>query len=191
MSRFQTAVLSVLYNHYSTPFYFDAYGGEKKVINKNLIVHEFSGSDTFSIFPYPNQRDGFFANVNILLVGGGGGGGQFGGGGGGGAGEVYQASYKFPTGSYQIVIGSGGDVGIDGTNTEISPVQIKALGGGAGGSAFLDDARRGASGGGAGGRSNAFGAEGIRGNKGGASFGNIGGGGGGGAGENGKAAGIL
>ena len=37
-----------------------------------------------------------------------------------------------------------------------------ALGGGAGGSAFLDDARRGASGGGAGGRSNAFGAEGIR-----------------------------
>ena len=89
------------------PFYFNAYGGEKKVINKNLIVHEFSSNDTFSIFPYADQRDGFFANVNILLVGGGGGGGQFDGGGGGGAGEVYQASYKFPTGSYQVVIGSG------------------------------------------------------------------------------------
>ena len=63
MSRFQTAVLSVPITTTQPPFYFDAYGGEKKVISKNLIVHEFSGSDTFSIFPYPTSE-----TVSLLML---------------------------------------------------------------------------------------------------------------------------
>ncbi len=172
------------------PMYFDAVGGTKTIVNNNLIIHTFDDDGTFTIFPYDSDQINFLAKINVLLVGGGGGGGPYDGAGGGGGGEVSNSSYQLPRGSYSIVLGSGGDVGYNGLNSTLSNIDLKALGGGAGGSAFLDDAQRGASGGGAGGRSDKLGGLGIRGNNGGAAIGNVGGGGGGGAGEKGQNAGI-
>lgn len=173
------------------PMLFEAVGGDKQIISNNLIIHKFDSDGSFTIFPYDDEQENFEATINVLLVGGGGGGGPYNGAGGGGAGEVLNSTYQFPKGSVSIVIGSGGDVGFNGLPSTISLSDIKALGGGAGGSAFLDDAQRGASGGGAGGRSDKLGAIGLRGNNGGASIGNVGGGGGGGAGEKGQNAGAV
>lgn len=176
----------------SPPMYFNAFGGTKEIISNDLIIHKFENNGTFSIFPYDESDDeNFRANINVLLIGGGGGGGPYDGAGGGGAGEVQQSNQSFPKGSFNIVIGSGGDVGYNGTNSTISVLDLVAIGGGHGGSAFLDDAQRGASGGGAGGRSDKLGGLGIRGNNGGAAIGNVGGGGGGGAGEKGQNAGAV
>lgn len=167
------------------PMYFDAFGGDEKIELDNLIVHKYNNSGIFSIIPY---NDSTFESVpiNVFFVGGGGGGGAFNGGGGGGAGQVKQSTYLFPKGTYTVLIGSGGLTGLNGGDTVIPELGIKAIGGGGGGSAFTDDAKQGASGGGAGGRSNSFGAPGLRGNSGGASIGNVGGGGGGGAGFKGQ-----
>lgn len=167
------------------PMYFDAFGGDEKILFDDLIVHKYVNSGIFSIVPY---NDSTFESVpiEVFFVGGGGGGGAFDGGGGGGAGQIKQSLYMFPKGNYTVIIGSGGLVGLNGQDTIIPEIGIKALGGGGGGSAFSDDAKQGASGGGAGGRSNSFGALGLRGNSGGASIGNVGGGGGGGAGFNGQ-----
>ena len=173
------------------PMYFDAVGGTKEIVNNNLIIHKFDNDGTFTIFPYDDDQANFQAKINVLLVGGGGGGGPYDGAGGGGAGEVLNSSYQASKGSMSIVLGSGGDVGYNGLNSTLSVLDLVALGGGTGGSAFLDDAQRGASGGGAGGRSDKLGGLGMRGNNGGAAIGNVGGGGGGGAGEKGQNAGAV
>jgi hypothetical protein len=167
------------------PMYFNAFGGNEKIVTNNLIVHKFYNDGVFSIVPYPNQNFDY-AEINFLLVAGGGGGGAFDGGGGGGGGQVKFSSYKFPAGSYDIVIGSGGLTGLNGKDTSIPKIGIKTNGGGGGGSAFTNNAKTGGNGGGAGGRSNSLGAIGLGGNNGGASIGNVGGGGGGGAGERGQ-----
>lgn len=167
------------------PMYFDAFGGNEKIVTDNLIIHKFLNDGTFSIVPYPNQNFDF-ANINFLLVAGGGGGGAFDGGGGGGGGQVKFSSYKFPAGTYDIIIGSGGLTGLNGKDTSIPKIGIKSNGGGGGGSAFTNNAKSGGNGGGAGGRSNSLGAIGLGGNRGGSSIGNVGGGGGGGGGEIGQ-----
>ena len=173
------------------PMFFDAVGGTKEIVNNNLIIHTFDSDGTFTIFPYDDDQVNFQAKINVLLVGGGGGGGPYDGAGGGGAGEVINSDHQAPKGSMNIVLGSGGDVAYNGLNSTLSVLDLVALGGGAGGSAFLDDAQRGASGGGAGGRSDKLGGLGMRGNSGGAAIGNVGGGGGGGAGEKGQNAGAV
>ena len=77
--------------------------------------------------------------IDILLVGGGGGGGrnysgqlQQGGGGGGGGGVVYKTSFSVTPGTYQVTVGEGGAIGVNGGNTTVSGFGLTAYGGGAG-----------------------------------------------------------
>ena len=77
--------------------------------------------------------------IDILLEGGGGGGGQNkpselqqGGGGGGGGGVVYKTSFAVTPGSYQVTVGEGGAIGMNGGNTSVSGLGLTAYGGGAG-----------------------------------------------------------
>jgi hypothetical protein len=90
-------------------------------------------------------------NVDILIVAGGGGGagtGGSGGGGGGAGGLVYASSQSFTAGTYNAVIGAGGALGQNGSNSTFTG-QTAAVGGGAGG-AFQSAGATGGSGGGSG-----------------------------------------
>lgn len=78
--------------------------------------------------------------VEILLVGGGGGGGanhpsdtNKGGGGGGAGGVVHKTSFNVKEGIYDVTIGAGGAVGVNGGETTIVGLGLTAYGGGAGG----------------------------------------------------------
>lgn len=162
------------------PMYFNAYGGDETYATEDLMVHKFSNDGVFLISPYNNETFEY-AEIDILLVGGGGGGGRFNGGGGGGGGQVKKTRLRMQQGGYTIKIGSGGTTGYNGLETTIKEIGIKAIGGGAGGSAFtFNGGKDGGCGGGAGGRSNSNGGKGFNGFDGGSSFGDTGGGGGGG-----------
>jgi len=90
-------------------------------------------------------------NVDILIVAGGGGGagtGGSGGGGGGAGGLVYASSQSLTAGTYNAVIGAGGALGQNGSNSTFTG-QTAAVGGGAGG-AFQSAGAAGGSGGGSG-----------------------------------------
>ena len=141
--------------------------------------------------------------IHILLVGGGGGGNQDGGGGGGAGGFVENSSYNKSSGTYNIVIGSGGTrsatqnirggVGGDTTISYGGSVVYTTKGGGGGGPYPADSSANADGGSGAGaGRAtggdlgdsiqNSYGGIGF-GNSGGTDYSNNGAGGGGGAGS--------
>ena len=172
------------------PMYFTAFGGDEIFSTGNLIVHKFYNDGIFQIVPY-NSSTFTTANIQFIIVGGGGGGGLFRGGGGGGGAEVKQSTLRFPQGGFTIDIGQGGSDGINGTKSSIVELGVHAQGGGAGGSAFEDNANAGGNGGGAGGRSNSQGGSSFGGNSGGSSTGQYGGGGGGGAGGSGQSSPVL
>lgn len=136
------------------------------------------------------------SNVDILIIAGGGGGGgtgNNGGGGGGAGGLVYASSQSLTAGTYSAVIGVGGAVGQNGSNSTFTG-QTAAVGGGAGGD-YQGSGATGGSGGGGGrdsGTSSGGAATASQGNAGGAGGGTScasagGGGGAGGAGVNGGA----
>lgn len=89
--------------------------------------------------------------VEVLLVGGGGGGGTtnaYGAGGGGAGGVIHRQGVFLNEGTYDIVVGAGGEIGADGLDT--SAFGFRALGGGAGSNAgSTSTGRSGGSGGGA------------------------------------------
>jgi hypothetical protein len=69
--------------------------------------------------------------VNYFAIGGGGGGGA-GPGGGGGAGGLQMGSMSLSVGTYNIVIGPGGPIHTNGSNTTFGTTLVVALGGGFG-----------------------------------------------------------
>lgn len=89
--------------------------------------------------------------AEVLLVGGGGGGGttnQYGAGGGGAGGVIHRQGVFLNEGTYDIVVGAGGEIGADGQDS--SAFGFRALGGGAGSNAGSTSAgHSGGSGGGA------------------------------------------
>ena len=93
-------------------------------------------------------------SVELLMVGGGGGGGEgddtYGGAGGGAGGFVHLANLPVTAGEYSVVIGEGGEVGMNGGNTSFSAFDLVAYGGGAGSAGqSYNGGKDGASGGGA------------------------------------------
>lgn len=110
--------------------------------------------------------DGVF-EVEYFIVAGGGGGGQPSGGGGGGAGGVLNGKTRLSVGTYQVIVGRGGQPNQNGQNSVFK--NFTAIGGGKGGSFRSNTAGNGGSGGGAGAESNSSGGfnSGIQGNRGG------------------------
>ena len=142
---------------------------------------------------------GFTTQAKLLLVAGGGGGaystsgGSYGNGGAGGAGQVlYVDSLTLSSGSYNIVVGSGGAGGSFSARTQGSngnpstALGYTANGGGGGGGASPTNAGRSVTGG-SGGGGGANGAGGTGTFSGGSNASTLGGGGGGGATANGTA----
>ena len=112
-------------------------------------VHTFTSDGTFDI-----ARGG---EVECLVVGGGGGGGYTNGAGAGAGGLVFVPNELVTAGSYEVLVGEGGDMSPDGsTSTDGFPggdsqiFGIKGLGGGPGGSNGGQRSRDGGSGGGRG-----------------------------------------
>lgn len=123
----------------------DATGGTVTTCRVNDVkyqVHTFASSGQFSI---PHH-----GHVEVLVVGGGGGGGsgswpRYGGGGGAG-GVVYKSELFLTNGVYNIVIGAGGAIGVNGGAT--TAFGMTAWGGGCGATGGGANAASGASGGG-------------------------------------------
>ena len=92
--------------------------------------------------------------VNYFAIGGGGGGGS-GPGGGGGAGGLQMGSMNLSVGTYNIVIGAGGPIHTNGSNTTFGTTLVVALGGGFGANGWpsTETAGSGGCGGGQGGGS--------------------------------------
>lgn len=90
--------------------------------------HTFTTSGTLSVTGT--------TNIEVLVVAGGGGGGYFQSGGGGAGGLAYNPAVPVTTGSYPIVIGSGGPGANGGsaTGNDTTAFSITAKGGGRGGS---------------------------------------------------------
>ena len=149
-------------------------------------IHSFTNDGTFTITP-----ESVAGLVDVLIVGGGGGGGiNYGGGGGGGS--VILTNLTLTSGSYAIVVGSGGTSGtgngVRGVNGgSSSAFSLTATGGGGGASYSAAAGSAGTGGGGSGGGGFA-GAGTPPGGSGGLPYGSKGGGGGGGARGNGQAA---
>src|SRR5210317_2154632 len=177
-AQLQSAIrsFSLVYN------YFTASGGAVTT-NGGYTYRRFTSNGTLTV-----SSGGV---IEYLVVGGGGGGGDAPGG-GGGAGQVIQGSVLLSSGSYAIVIGTGGTGGVgstgastngygkNGTSTTFNG--LTAIGGGGGGNYYTSYGRDGASGGGGGGYGG-FGGTGLAGYDGGdGSSGAGGGSGGGGAG---------
>lgn len=123
----------------------------------DYFIHTFTNANEVETFTVTGSGE-----VEVLLVGGGGGGGAYNGGGGGG-GQVLNDTLTLTAGVYRIVVGAGGEPGTctgpgSGTGPEdgvaggngglTEAFDLKALGGGGGGS--LGKGRDGASGGGGG-----------------------------------------
>lgn len=111
----------------------------------DYVIHTFTQSDYFTV-----RAEGI---VEYLLVGGGGGGGGWAGGGGGGGGTVLTGFKRLPVGTYNIVIGAGGNAGSDYGNSGLqgqagvrdstaggntTAFGLTAYGGGAGGSVTVN-----------------------------------------------------
>jgi len=122
-----------------------------------VTYHTFTSNGTLSV---PEDT-----LVDYLIVGGGGGGGRFDIvrelrtfrnktyiGGGGGGGEVKKGTLTITKGTYNVTVGSGGDVGENGMETSLSKGNwlLRSIGGGGGGGATNTDGKNGASGGGGG-----------------------------------------
>lgn len=112
----------------------NATGGNISYAN-GYKIHTFLTNGNFQILSVENG-----ALFDILVVGGGGGGGRGnkGCGGGGGGGLIYQKNENMAgVGTYDIVVGNGGTVGLPGGFSSISLAnsnfELKALGGGVGG----------------------------------------------------------
>jgi hypothetical protein len=100
-----------------------ATGGTITASGGNTIhIYTVTGSNTFVV-----SSGG---NLNTLLVGGGGAGGRAGGGGGGG-GVVYRESLYVPSGTYTVVVGTGGPAN-SGSGNLSSFYTLIAYGGGGG-----------------------------------------------------------
>lgn len=132
-------------------------------------------------------------DVTILAIGGGGGSSRSDGSagpaysnGGGGAGGVLASSQTLAPGTYPVVVGAGGAMDSNGSNTQFGAL-VTAIGGGKGGLNWLGTGGSGGSGGGGGYNRAAGSGTAGQGNAGGAGNGN-GGGGGGGAGGAGATA---
>lgn len=130
------------------PMYFDASGGDSFSIYGGGKAHIFTSNGTFCITPY-YESEFEYATIEYLIVGGGGAGGNNEAGGGGGGGQVKTGTVKLESGCFEVVIGSGGGLGNDGTPSSVAGVV--AIGGGGGGSVYFDG-RDGANGGGGGGK---------------------------------------
>ena len=104
-------------------------------------VHTFTASGTFTI------PSGSISNAQILVVAGGGGGGTRHGGGGGGGGVIHvPTANTLSFGTYNVIVGAGGDSTVGGANANkgsdssfgppgsaAAPTHLLALGGGTGG----------------------------------------------------------
>lgn len=101
-----------------------------------------------SLFLFPFSVFGA-TSAKIMVVAGGGGGGSANGGGGGGGGYIYNTNYPITAGSYSVVIGNGGDAGVNGENS-IFNNDLTAIGGGAGGRNYSNGSNGGSGGGGGG-----------------------------------------
>lgn len=108
---------------------FEGASGGTETRRNGRRIHTFTADGTFTM-----PVDGV---VEMLLVGGGGGGGANradnllqGGAGGGAGGVVYCKKVELRSGSYSVVIGAGGEIGLNGANTEA--FGCIAYGGGAG-----------------------------------------------------------
>ena len=104
-------------------------GGDYTIPFLEETAHVFTNSGTLTV-----TGDGM---VEILAVGGGGGGGHghvsnlnYGGAGGGGGGVAHFAALPVTAGTYDIVVGAGGDVDTNGGDTKA--LGVIAFGGGAG-----------------------------------------------------------
>ena len=114
--------------------------------------HTFNTNDNFVLTTYPPT-----APIEVMCIGGGGGGGDQSGG-GGGAGNMIIATFtsaQLSTGTYAVVIGTGGAGGVastsqgtNGTNTTFASTKVIALGGGGGGTYSIGGGRTGGCGGG-------------------------------------------
>ncbi len=89
--------------------------------------------------------------AEVLVIGGGGGAGTsnggYRGGGGGAGGLIYNSNHSVQGGTYSIVVGDGGSVGVNGSNSSFN--SLVAIGGGRGGNANNGAGQIGGSGGGA------------------------------------------
>ena len=113
-------------------------------------VHTFTSNGRFEVTAGGGE-------VDVLVVGGGGGGGYTNAAGGGAGGLVFVPNESVTAGSYQVLVGEGGEMSPTGsTSTDGFPggdsqiFSIKGLGGGAGGSSGGQRSRDGGSGGGRG-----------------------------------------
>lgn len=110
---------------------FSASGGNVSALapGNGYKYHTFTSPGNFIV-------SGSSVNVELLVVAGGGGGGPGYGGGGGAGGLVYAPTITLSTGTYSIVVGTGGGDGVPGNPSIFSPatpIAITALGGGGGG----------------------------------------------------------
>lgn len=125
----------------------EATGGSTKEIvegGQRFRVHTFLADGVLTI----NKACGRDKLEYLVVAGGGGGSTDTGGGGGAGDAVIGQATVT--TGSYQIVVGTGGVPSANGGNSQIVNISEIAYGGGAGGK-LLSDGAGGGCGGGAGG----------------------------------------
>ena len=113
---------------------FTATGGDEYDLDDGIHkIHVFKSNGTFSITSSPADSD-----IEILVVAGGGGGGILGdkGSAGGGAGGlISETNIDMPAGQYNISVGDGGTVAVNGQNSSIIGLDVTytAIGGGAGG----------------------------------------------------------
>jgi hypothetical protein len=129
---------------------FSATGGNVSALapGNGYKYHTFTSPGTFTVSGAPK-------NVEILVVAGGGGGATGGSGGneggaGGAGGLIYSPTIQISSGSYPIIIGSGGGAGGYGNPTTTGGLTSIAYGGGAGGGGPGGSGGGGTNGGGAG-----------------------------------------
>ncbi len=123
-------IVIVRYHKISYKTAFTGATGGTRTRRQGSFIHTFTEDGTFMM-----PVDGL---VEVLLVGGGGGGGVNdssgngwqGGGGGGAGGVVHVTNMVLRAGSYAVVIGDGGEIGVNGENT--AAFGKLAYGGGAG-----------------------------------------------------------
>ena len=131
---------------------FSATGGNVSALapGNGYIYHTYTSPGTF-VVSSGNK------NIEVLVVAGGGGGGSdgsgAGGGGGSGGGLVYSTSVPISTGSYPVIVGSGGAKSTNGEDSQFFTYFTAKGGGGAG--AYNVGSNPGGSGGGSGARSSA------------------------------------
>jgi hypothetical protein len=136
-----------------------AEGGDVLIIkdldNKYYEIHIFTADGALSV--NTGETDGLTARALVVAGGGGGGGANYPSHGGGGGGMVENDAYHLTTGSYPVVVGSGGargesgSEGYNGGDSEFGDADndgILAYGGGGGGGSVGGSGKDGGSGGG-------------------------------------------